>query len=210
MKIKKLFSWIPLEKDHLLKDLTGGERGSLTLSLALLITVFALFLTLSYKKFMMIHLENLQRKKTYLCLKSTLDRYDNHLTFIKRTNLSIQVINASMLAHPTPYLVQLKRVIQKIQEVKSLWVYSKAITQRACEGLQKTFPLMAFPLKKRGIAISRHLSGTVQIKKKAYKFKLPSYKSFPFLFLITGRVSFDPKIQVSHSREIPFSLYHHN
>lgn len=206
-KINKSFSKILLEKLRFLKNLTGGERGSLSLAAAFFLLVFALFLALSYKKFMMIHLENKQRKTTYLCLKNTLDRYDDLLFFIKRTNLSILAINASLILHPSPYLLKLKEGIQKVQDVKGQWVWTKAITKKDCKGLQKFFPFKAFPLKKKGILIQRHLSGTAQIKDKPFNFKLPSSSGYPFLFFIMGKISFEPSIKLYESREIPLSLY---
>ena len=189
------------------KDPHGGERGDATLMVLLLVFTLGLFMTLSFKKLSLAHLENRQRKATYLCLKETMDSFVSLQGFIRRTNLAIISINALLVANPTPYLHKLKKLVQMIQNKKTITSVYKTLQTSTCSGLQKLFVKKVFPLKRTGLKLQRTFFGTVSEKKTTSSFFLPSRSSPPFFFFIKGKVHFSPQLQISRTTEFPLSLY---
>lgn len=185
----------------------GNQKGEVTLMLILFLMGLGLFMALSLKKLSLSHSERKQRQQTYLCLKTTMDSFSSHLTFIKRTNMLILSMNALILANPTPYLLKAKRMIQALQNKKNLYTALKAIKNKYCKGIQKLFIKKSFPLKGKFLSVHRSILGTAIIKSKPTQFILPSRHTPPFMFLIKGKLSFSPRYQISKSKEIPLTLY---
>ena len=179
----------------------GGERGRITLLATLLLSLLALFIMFSTKKLLLLNEERKQRTQTYLCLKSAFDLYASLQKFMKRTNLSIVTLNAAIIAFKNPALHTMKKMVQRSQELKLLTLSSK-LYSRSCQGLQLKIMRDAYPLKSPFPTLKRTLSGTVLLRKKPQSLFLTSRKSYPFLFVIKGKITFAPRLLLTQSKEV--------
>ncbi|MCR9205686.1 MAG: hypothetical protein NXH75_13970, partial [Halobacteriovoraceae bacterium] len=170
-----------------IKKINSEESGEILLLLILFLGSFAMTTAIFHKKLLLYNEELKQREQTYLCLKKSFDSYQKLLQFIDKTNLAIKGINVAILLKPTPELFQLKKVIQKTQDIKGNIVFLKAIKGFGCKGLQKVPILNVYPLQKKGVKIKRNFQGLALKKRSTKKFILPSKRSYPFLFTLTGK-----------------------
>jgi hypothetical protein len=198
MKFKNQLGWIPKLK------ILSEEKGDVLLLLILFLGAFSMSAIIFQKKILLFNEEIKQRKQTYSCFKKTFDHYEKLLIFLDKSNLAIQGINAAILIKPTPELFQLKKVIQKSQGVKAKISFLKVAKGNGCEGLQKLSMLKVFPLPHRGIKIKRSLSGLALRKDNVEKLVLPSKKKIPFLFTLTGKVQYKPRLNVFLLKETTF------
>lgn len=177
-------------------------KGEVLLLLIFFLGSFAMVTAIYQKKLLLYNEEIEQRRQTYLCFKETIDQYENLLNFMGKTNTAITGINAALLLKPTPELVQLKKVIQKSQQVKGNIIHLRAVKGFGCFGIQKLSLLNLFPLERKGTDFKRDLQGKILFKTKTQNFTLPSNSKFPFLFSLKGKVQFLPKLQVSQLKEV--------
>lgn len=197
-------SYLPPGFLHQIKKRDLGEGGEVLLLLILFLGSFAMTTAIFQKKLLLYNEELQQREQTYLCLKKSFDSYQKLLQFIDKTNLAIKGINAAILLKPTPELFQLKKVIQKTQDIKANIAFLKAVKGLSCKGLQKIPILNVYPLQKKGIKIKRSFQGLALRKRNTKKFILPSKSSYPFLFTLTGKVSYEPQLKVTSLKEYLF------
>lgn len=189
------------EEKRPLRCLVGGEQGALLLNGVFLLLIIALIATLSAKSFLLIDEKSHQRKQTYLCLKTTLDLWSKHQSFIKHTNLTIVALQAALTLKPNPALYQLKKATQRWQDLTNLSRWRKAISNKFCSGLQLAFIKDSYPLEQIGLKLKRNAIGEAYLKKQKTSFYLPSRSRFPFFFFIRGEIHFLPTLQLYSSRE---------
>lgn len=180
----------------------GGEQGSLYIGAILMLAILTLIATLSLKTFVVNDEKSFQRKNAYLCLKGTFDLWSHHQKFIKNTNKTILALQTALALKPNPVLLKMIRATQRWQDLKSFTSWKKAIKNKSCQGLQIIFLRRTFPVKLLGLKVRRNPIGLAYLKRKPVNFKLPSHKSWPFFFLIKGKVLYEPKLTLIDSREI--------
>lgn len=178
------------------------KAGEVFILFLLFLGGFALLTIIFQKKLLLYNEEIEQRVQTYLCFKKTFDSWANHVSFIEKTNLAIQAINAGIVLKPTPELFELKKIIQKAQDVKNKLKYLLFLKSSYCKGIQKVTLLKTFPLKGQGLKVLRSSFGLAKFKERPHSFVLPSKEKLPFIFTLRGKVNYRPTYHVHSLNEL--------
>lgn len=163
---------------------------------------FAMLTMIFQKKLLLYNEEIEQRIQTYLCFKKTFDSWSGHAAFIEKTNLAIQALNTGIVVKPTPELFQLKKSIQRVQEIRNKLKLLYFMRTNDCMGVQKISLAKTFPIKGRGLKIQRSTFGLALLKDKNQTFLIPSKGTFPAIFTLKGEVRYVPKFHVRSMTEI--------
>lgn len=176
-------------------------EGSALLALLFFLFGFSLSGQLLLKKTLLYWEEGKQRKQTWLCLKNSFDLFERHIQFIKKSNAAIKVLNGVLIVKPTPETFQMKKAVQKIQEVKDKYAFGSFLLNAGCVGLQKVALGKLFPTQRNGLVLKRNSLGLALLQEGRKNFLLPSRGNPPLIFILRGKVQYQPRLVVSHLKE---------